>query len=609
MRLCGDSGDGMQLAGAQLARVSARMGNAVCSLPDFPAEIRAPAGTLAGVSGFQVHFSSHPIATPGDRLDALVAMNPAALLANFRDLTPGGILIVNTDAFTAEELAKAGSRTNPLEDGTLTGVRLLPVPMDTLTREAVPRMSLTPREADRCKNFFALGLVCWLFDRATEPISRWVKARFAGNVGALEGNLRALKAGYRFGEDAEWPHRYSVPKAQLPAGTYRHLSGNDALTLGLQTAARQSGRSLVFAGTPMTPASELFHRLIEEPQRDALAIQAEDESAAAAMALGSSFGGAIGATATSGPGLCQAAEVIGLAAMTELPLVVINVQRGGPSIGLPTKTEQSDLLQALFGRNGECPAPVLAPASPSDGFAIAFEAVRLACKFMTPVIVLTDVFLTSGSEPWLIPEVNNLPAVAPPAFSASIPHQPYQRNEWLARPWDVPGDAGREHRVGGLEKEDGTGAVSYDPVNHEKMVGLRAKKIAGIAGDIPELTVDDPASGELLVIGWGSTFGTIAAAAQRARRRGALVAHAHLRYLNPLPRNMAELLKRYRRVLVPELNQGQLLLLLRSQIRVDAVGMHKVQGRPFLASEIEDEIIRLSDSKNQNTDNGDAIEP
>lgn len=343
----------------------------------------------------------------------------------------------------------------------------------------------------------------------------------------------------------------------------------------------------------MTPASELFHRLIEESQHDALAIQAEDESSAAAMALGASFGGAIGATATSGPGLCQAAEVIGLAVMTELPLVVIDVQRGGPSIGLPTKTEQADLLQALFGRNGECPAPVLAPASPSDAFAIAYEATRLACKFMTPVIVLTDVFLTSGSEPWRIPEASQLPPVTQPIFGEHTPTQPYQRNEWLARPWDVPGTAGREHRVGGLEKEDGTGAVSYDPINHEKMVRLRTEKIAGIAADIPELTVDGPGEGELLVIGWGSTYGTIAAAVQRARRRGASVAHAHLRYLNPFPRNTGDLLKHYGRVLVPELNQGQLQLLLRSQFPVEVLGLHKVQGRPFLAVEIEDEIMRL----------------
>src|SRR5262245_3931989 len=590
VRLCGDSGDGMQLAGAQLARVSARMGNAVCSLPDYPAEIRAPAGTLAGVSGFQVHFSSHALATPGDTLDALLAMNPAALQANLKDLAAGGALIINTDAFTPIEWTKAGYPGNPLDNGSLAGFRLLLSPIDTLTRDAVARISLTPREVDRCRNFFALGLVCWLFDRSTEPISRWVKARFAAHAGAAEGNLRALKAGYQFGELAQWPVRFAVPKAELPAGRYRHLSGNEALTLGLQTAARLASRTLVFAGTAMTPASELFHRLVEEPRDDAVAIQAEDEVAAAAMALGASFGGAIGASATSGPGLCLMSEAMGLAVMTELPLVVIDVQRGGPCTGLPTKTEQSDLLQAMFGRNGECPLPVLAPASPSDGFAVGVEAVRLACKFMTPVVILTDVFLNSGSEPWRIPAESELPSVAGPATKASASFQPYSRNEWLARPWEVPGTPGREHRVGGLEKEDGTGAVSYDPLNHEKMVRLRAEKIAKIADDIPELTVDGPAEGELLVVGWGSTFGAIATAVQRARRRGVAVAHAHLRHLHPLPRNTGDILKRYRRVLVPALNHGQLLTLRRSRYAIAAEGLHKVQGRPFRAAEIEEAI-------------------
>jgi 2-oxoglutarate ferredoxin oxidoreductase subunit alpha len=590
VRLCGDSGDGMQLAGAQLAHVSARMGNAVCSLPDYPAEIRAPAGTLAGVSGFQVHFSSHALATPGDTLDALLAMNPAALQANLKDLAPGGVLIVNSDAFTPAEWAKAGYTANPLEDSSLASYKLLPVPIDALTRDAVARINLTPREADRCRNFFALGLVCWLFDRSTEPISRWVKARFAANAGAAEGNLRALKAGYRFGEHAEWPLRFAVPKAPLPAGCYRHLSGNDALTLGLQTAARLASRSLVFAGTAMTPASELFQRLLEEPRDDTVAIQAEDEVAAAAMALGASFGGAIGASATSGPGLCLMSEALGLAVMTELPLVVIDVQRGGPSIGLPTKTEQSDLLQAMFGRNGECPLPVLAPQSPTDGFAVSVEAVRLACKFMTPVVILTDVFLTSGSEPWRIPADGELPAIASPALDPAAQFQPYARDAWLARPWEGPGTPGREHRVGGLEKEDGSGAVSYDPLNHETMVRLRAEKIAKIADDIPELAVDGPVSGDLLVVGWGNTYGAIATAVQRARRRGVAVAHAHLRHLNPLPRNTGDVLARYHRVLVPELNRGQLLALLRARYAINAEGLHKVQGRPFRAAEIEEAI-------------------
>jgi 2-oxoglutarate/2-oxoacid ferredoxin oxidoreductase subunit alpha len=468
------------------------------------------------------------------------------------------------------------------------------VPMDVLTREAVANLALSPRETDRCKNFFALGLICWLFDRVTEPITKWVKAKFATNPAALAGNLKALKAGYRYGEQAEWPLRYYVPPAHLPPGEYRHLTGTEGLVLGLEAAARTANRPLVFAGTPMTPASELLHRLFEQPQPEVRAIQAEDESAAAAMALGASFGGAIGATATSGPGLGQMSETIALAVMTELPLVVIDVQRGGPSTGLPTKTEQTDLLQALYGRNGECPVPVLAASSPSDCFATALEAARLACKFMTPVVLLTDVFLANGSEPWRIPALEQLPAIEAPKFESSTPFEPYRRNEWLARPWELPGTPGREHRVGGLEKEDVVGAVSYDPANHEKMVRWRAEKVAGIAADIPELTADGPSDGDLLVIGWGSTHGAIAAAVARARAGGGSIAHAHLRYLNPLPRNTADVLKRFRRVLVPELNDGHLQMLLRARFLVDAAGLHKIQGRPFLASEIEDAIERMT---------------
>lgn len=593
VRLCGDSGDGMQLAGAQFARVSARMGNAVCSLPDYPAEIRAPAGTLAGVSGFQVHFSSLATVTPGDHLTALLAMNPAALQANLKDLGRDGIILINSDAFTLEECTKAGYAVNPLDDDSLNAFQVFPVSIDALTREAVAKLALSPREADRCKNFFALGLVCWLFDRVTEPITRWVKAKFATNPAALEGNLKAFKAGYKYGEHAGWSVRYHVPKAQLPAGQYRHLTGADGLMLGLQAAARLAGRPLVFAGTPMTPASELLQRFVEQPRPDVRAIQAEDESASAGMALGAAFGGAIAATATSGSGLGQMSETIALAAMTELPLVVIDIQRGGPSLGLPTKAEQADLLQAMFGRNGECPIPVLAPNSPSDSFATTVEAVRIACKFMTPVIVLTDVFLASGSEPWLIPASDQMPAIDAPAFNESAPFLPYARNQWLARPWETPGTPGHEHRIGGLEKEDGSGAVSYDPVNHEAMVRLRAAKVAKVAQDIPELDINGPENGDLLVIGWGNTFGAISTAVNRARRRGAAVAHAHLRYLNPFPRNLAAALTRFRRVLVPELNGGQLQMLLRARFLVDVAGLHKIQGRPLLAVEIEEAIDRL----------------
>lgn len=596
VRLSGDSGDGMQLAGMQLARLSARMGNSVCSWPDYPAEIRAPAGTLAGVSGFQVHFSSQTMTNPGDRLDALLVMNPAALQAHAKDLAPGGILIANSDAFTPDEWRKAGYDSHPLEDQSLAAYRLFPVPIDSRTREAVAKVSLTPREVSRCRNFFALGLVCWLFDRNLEPVSRWIEQRFSTNVALAEGNRRALKAGYKFAEQAGWPVRFSVGKALLPPGRYRHLGGAEAITLGLHTAARLARKPLVFVGTAMTPASELLQRLIEAPGPDSQAIQAEDESAAASMALGAAFGGAIAATATSGPGLTLMSEVVGLAVMTELPLVVVDVQRGGPSIGLPTKTEQSDLLLALCGRNGEAPLPVLAPASPSDGFTLALEAVRLACRYMTPVIVLTDVLLIAGIEPWRVPTSADLPPLTVHHAEPGKPFLPYSRNDWGARPWAIPGTPGGEHRVGGLEKEVG-GAVSYDPHNHEQMVAWRAAKIERIADDIPELTVTGPPQGDLLVLGWGSTGGAIAAAVHRAQQRGLGVAHAHLRYLNPLPRNTVEVLSRYRRILVPEMNRGQLLALLRARYTVPIEGFWKTQGRPFLAAEIEDAIVRMLNSK------------
>jgi 2-oxoglutarate ferredoxin oxidoreductase subunit alpha len=608
IRLAGDSGDGMQLAGTQFTNTSAILGNDISTLPDFPAEIRAPAGTLAGVSGFQIHFSSHDIHTPGDRLNALVAMNPAALKTNLRDLEPGGILLVNADAFTTGDLHKAGYKTNPLEDGSLKNYRVFAVPVTKLNRAAVADIKLTPREADRCKNFFALGLIYWLYERSLEPTLKWIRDKFAKSPAVLEANSRTLKAGYNYGETTEtMPVHYRVSKAQIKPGRYRKITGNEALAIGLVSAAQLADLALVYCSYPITPASDILHQLSEMKRFGVRTMQAEDEIAAAGMAIGAAFGGGLGVTATSGPGICLKSEAIGLAVMTELPLVVIDVQRGGPSTGLPTKTEQADLLQALFGRNGECPVAVLAPCSPADCFHMAFEAVRLAVGYMTPVLLLSDGYLANGAEPWLIPAVGGLPHIRvrhPAAASANgsgngqgngeAPHfLPYERDERLVRPWAVPGQPGLEHRIGGLEKEDGTGNVSYDPVNHHHMVMTRAKKIANIAADIPPLEVVGPDRGDLLVIGWGGTYGALTTAVQRSIRKGYKVAHAHLRYLNPMPKNTAEVLKRYKKVLVPELNAGQLLLLLRGYFLADAVGLNKVQGRPFLVSEIEEKIEQM----------------
>ncbi len=609
IRLAGDSGDGMQLAGTQFTHTSAMLGNDISTLPDFPAEIRAPAGTLAGVSGFQIHFSSTDIHTPGDQLNTLVAMNPAALKTNLKDLEPGGILIVNQDAFAAGDLHKAGYTQSPLTDGSLKNYRLLSVPITTLNREAVKDLKLSTREADRCRNFFALGLVYWLYERSLEPTLRWIQAKFAKNAGVLEANTRALKAGYNYGETTEaMPVHYRVVKAHIAPGRYRKITGNEALALGLVAAGQSSGLPVFYASYPITPASDILHQLSELKRFNVKTFQAEDEIAAMGAAIGAAFGGALGVTATSGPGICLKSEAIGLAVMTELPVVVIDVQRGGPSTGLPTKTEQADLLQAMFGRNGECPAAVVAPCSPADCFAMALEAVRLAVGFMTPVFLLSDGYLANGAEPWLIPSPASLPkipvrfATAPNAPAAGNGHGngeghtaflPYLRDKRLVREWAVPGTPGLEHRIGGIEKEDRTGNVSYDPLNHHHMVQTRAQKIANIAQEIPELSVMGPAEGDVLVCGWGGTYGSIVTAVQRAQRKGLKVAHAHFRYLNPMPRNTAAVLKRYKKVLVPELNRGQLRLLLRAEYLVDAVGLNKIQGRPFLVSEIEEAIEKL----------------
>jgi 2-oxoglutarate ferredoxin oxidoreductase subunit alpha len=602
IRLAGDSGDGMQLAGTQFTNTSAILGNDISTLPDFPAEIRAPAGTLAGVSGFQIHFSSTDIHTPGDRLNTLVAMNPAALRTNIKDLEPGGILIVNSDSFGTSDLHKAGYKTNPLEDGTLRNYRLITVPMTKLNRAAVADIKLSPREADRCKNFFALGLIYWLYERSLDPTLKWIRDTFTKKSPAvMEANTRTLKAGYNYGETIEaLPVHYRVAKAEIAPGRYRKITGNEALALGLVAATQLANVPLCYASYPITPASDILHQLADMKRFGVRTIQAEDEIAAIGVAIGASFGGALGVTATSGPGICLKSEAIGLAVMTEMPLVIIDVQRGGPSTGLPTKTEQADLLQAMYGRNGECPAAIVAPCSPADCFNMVFEAVRLAIGFMCPVFLLSDGYLANGAEPWKIPQLGDLPKIEvthpsePNSNGNGAAHfLPYQRDERLVRQWAIPGTPGLEHRIGGLEKEDVTGNVSYDPANHEHMIKTRARKIANIANEIPPLEVTGPEEGDLLVIGWGGTYGSILTAVQRAQRKGYSVAHAHLRYLNPMPRNTEEVLKRYRKVLVPELNCGQLRLLLRGLFLVDAVGLNKIQGRPFLVSEIEEKIEEM----------------
>ncbi|HEX4144586.1 MAG TPA: 2-oxoacid:acceptor oxidoreductase subunit alpha [Pirellulales bacterium] len=598
VRFCGDSGDGMQLAGTQLTNTSALAGNDVATFPDFPAEIRAPRGTKAGVSGFQIRFANSEIFTPGDQVDALVAMNPAALVTNLSDLVAGGILIVNRDAFDEKGMAQASYVTNPLEDGSLDGYQLFPVEMTRLTRLAVEGLGLSQKEADRCRNFYAMGLTFWLYDRSLEPTERYITEKFGKMPGVAEANRRALHAGYNYGEttDAMVSH-FSVQKADLPPGTYRNITGNQALAWGLIAAAERSGCDLFYGSYPITPASDILHELVRHKNFGVRTFQAEDEIAAVTSAIGASFGGAMGVTASSGPGIALKTEAIGLAVMTELPLLIINVQRGGPSTGLPTKTEQADLWQAMFGRNGECPLPVIASRSPADCFDVAREAWRIATRYMTPVIILSDGYIANGAEPWLIPNIETLeeipvehPGGSTDSDSAFLP---YARNERLSRPWAIPGTPGLMHRLGGLEKQDVTGNVSYDPANHEHMVQLRAAKVAGIATDIPPQEVTGPSEGRLLVLSWGGTYGACATAVRNLAAEGESVAHAHLRYLNPLPANLGEILRRYERVLIPELNRGQLRLLIRGEFLVPAVGLNKIQGKPFTIREITKKIREL----------------
>jgi 2-oxoglutarate ferredoxin oxidoreductase subunit alpha len=589
IRFAGDSGDGMQVTGSQFTRTAAVFGNDIATLPDFPAEIRAPAGSLAGVSGFQISLSSSEIHTPGDSPDVLVAMNPAALRANLGDVPPGGAVVVNQDAFTAPNLAKAGYAANPLTDGSLTDYNVFEIPVSTLNARAVDGLGLSAKQVDLSKNFFALGVMFWLFERSMQPTISWIEEKFAKRPVILEANLRALRAGYAFGETTEIFHNsFRVRPARLAPGTYRNITGNEAAALGFVAAAKLARRDLVYASYPITPATDILHQLSTYKHFGVRTFQAEDEIAAIGAAIGASFGGALGMTASSGPGIALKSEAMGLAVMVELPLVVVDVQRAGPSTGMPTKLEQADLLQVLFGRNGDAPMPVVAPATPAECFDLAIEACRLALKYMTPVVYLSDAYLANGSEPWRLPAVDDLPDISVANHTDPATFHSYQRDPvTLARPWAVPGTPGLEHRIGGLEKADVSGTVSYDPDNHQRMTELRARKVAGIAADIPDLAVSGPERGDLLILGWGSTYGSLRTATERLQRQGHAVAHAHLRHLSPFPRNTGEVLAAYRRVLIPEINNGQLRLLIRAHYLVDAVGLNRVRGKPFPVPEVE----------------------
>ena len=599
IRFAGDSGDGMQLAGSRFTDASALFGNDLATLPSFPAEIRAPAGTLPGVSSFQVQIADFDILTAGDAPDCLVAMNPAALMKNFKDLRQGGTLIVNTDAFDERNLAKAGYESNPLEDDSLAGYRVIEVPMDELTKKAVKDTGVSGRNVLRSKNFFALGLMAWLFHRPTEPTIEWVEKKFAKMPEVAAANRAAFQAGYTFGVATEATKTtFEVKPAALPPGTYTNVNGNTALAWGLITASQKSGLPLFYGTYPITPASDILHELSRHKNFGVRTFQAEDEIAGVGAAIGAAFAGNLAVTGSSGPGIALKSESISLAFMLELPMIVINVQRGGPSTGLPTKPEQSDLLFSLYGRHGESPLPVLAVASPSDAFMMAIEAARVAVRYMTPVILLSDNQIANGSEPWLLPNLDDIPPIevefATKPNGPNGTFLPYMRNvDTFARPWALPGTPGLEHRVGGLEKESITGNVSYEPNNHQLMTDTRAWKVANIANDIPDLEVNGDEDADILVLGWGSTFGSIRAAARRVRLEGKRVATAHLRYLNPMPNNLGTILRNYDKILIPEMNTGQLLKVIRAEHLIDAVGLNKVAGEPFKVSEITEKILEM----------------
>ncbi len=595
IRFAGDSGDGMQLVGSELANTSAILGNDIGILPDFPAEIRAPAGTLPGVSGYQLHISSYDIHTPGEKYDALVAMNPAALKMNLENLKPNGLLIVNSEAFKERNLQLAHYKSNPLEDGSLDKYQLVEVDITGLTRKALEELNMSAKVVDRCKNFFALGMVFWLYNRSMDHAIGFIKDKFGKKAELVEANLRALKAGYAYCEATEqFVTSYEVKPAKLPPGKYRSLSGNDGVALGLIAASQKSGLPLFYGSYPITPASDILHELSKYKHFGVRTFQAEDEIAAVCAAIGAAYAGALGTTGTSGPGLALKMEAIGLAVSVELPVVICDIQRAGPSTGMPTKTEQADLLQAILGRNSEAPVPVIAASRPSDCFETIYEACRIAIKYMTPVIFLSDGYLANGAEPWPVPDVNSLPEI--PVRFAKDPESfaPFLRDEQtLARPWAIPGTPGLEHRIGGLEKEAVTGNVSYDPRNHEYMVNMRAKKVQQIAQDIPPIEIDGASKGELLVVGWGSTLGAIKTAVERKQQQGKSVSRIHLRYVNPLPRDLEKVLRNFKKVLIPELNLGQLVKIIRANYLVPAIGYSKVQGQPFMSSEIEQKIDEL----------------
>ena len=606
IRFAGDSGDGMQLTGDRFTSEAAWMGNDLLTLPDFPAEIRAPAGTLPGVSSFQLAFADHDITTPGDQPNVLVAMNPAALKANIADLPRGSDLIVNTDEFTKRNVEKVGYHESPLDDDSLEAYRLHPIALTSMTVEALKEFDVTKKEAERAKNMFALGLLLWLYHRPTEGTIEFLEKKFASKPEIMKANIAAFQAGWSYGETTEeFSVQYEVKPAAMQPGTYRNITGNLALAYGLITASHQSGLRLFLGSYPITPASDILHELSKHKRFGVMTFQAEDEIAGIGAALGASYGGSLAVTTTSGPGIALKSETIGLAVSLELPLIVVDVQRGGPSTGLPTKTEQSDLLQAMFGRNGESPVPIIAPQSPADCFDATVEAARIAVTYRTPVFLLSDGYLANGSEPWCLPEVDSLPVIDPD-FATKPNHQAedgsqefwaYQRDpQTLARPWAIPGTAGLEHRIGGLEKADGSGNISYDPENHDHMVRLRQAKVDAIADTIPDIEVDDPGGdARILMLGWGSTYGPIGAACQIVRRSGVKVAQAHLRHLNPFPRNLGEVLASYERVVVPEMNLGQLNMLLRSKFLIDTYGYNQVRGLPFKSSELVDVIREISE--------------
>jgi 2-oxoglutarate ferredoxin oxidoreductase subunit alpha len=595
IRFAGDSGDGMQITGSQFTNTVALYGNDIATFPDYPAEIRAPAGTIPGVSGYQLQFSSSEVHTPGDAIDVLIAMNPAALIVNVADLKANGILIVNSDSFKETDLRKAQLTTNPLEDHSLDKFRLFSVELERLTRLSLEHLGLDAKSMDRCKNFFALGMCYWLYNRSMEPTVRWIEEKFKSKPLLVEANKLTLKGGYSYCEATEaFQTSYEIPPAHLTPGLYRNLSGNQALALGFVTAAQKAGLTLFQGSYPITPASDILHELSQYKDFGVMTFQAEDEIAAITSSIGAAYAGALAITTTSGPGMALKTEALGLAVAVEIPLVICNIQRGGPSTGLPTKTEQADLLQALFGRNSEAPIPVLAASTPGDCFWVALEASRIAIKYMVPVIVLSDGYLANGAEPWRIPEVDDIPAIPVSFATDPATFLPYKRNpETLARPWALPGTPGLEHRIGGLEKQDVTGNINYEPLNHENMVRIRAAKVAAVAQEIPDVSPEGDAEGDLLIVAWGSTAGSITVALEAQRAKGRKIGHLHLRYLNPLPRNLGDVLKRYKRVLVPELNLGQLLWVLRAKYLVDAVGLNKIQGRPFKQAELEQKIEEM----------------